>query len=175
VRQIIALCVLFLSCMQAYAETPTDSFKIESPVAADQGALPELYTCDGKNISPKISWSGKPAHTKTMALIVSDPDAPDGTFYHWILYNLPPHTQGLDEDFIQLPGGTQSGRNSFGNTSYNGPCPPAGSSHHYIFTLYALDKKLNLPIGIEAPALLEAMRNHILDKTTFVAVYTRWK
>jgi Raf kinase inhibitor-like YbhB/YbcL family protein len=174
VRQLFVLCSALLLLSANFTTAEAAPFKITSTAAADQGALPVLYTCDDKNISPKITWSGKPAQTKSYALIVSDPDAPNGVFYHWVLFNLPTSLNTLEEGVTRLPANSKVGDNSWGKTAYNGPCPPKGTSHHYVFTLYALDKKLNLAEGTDAPKLMAVMKNHILDKTSFVAVYTRW-
>jgi Raf kinase inhibitor-like YbhB/YbcL family protein len=174
-RHLVILWIaISFSLISATASADTVPFKITSTATTDSGPLPVLYTCDGKNISPKIAWSGKPANTHSFALIVSDPDAPNGTFYHWLLYNLPTNVSALDEGIQLLPEPTKTGTNSFGKLAYSGPCPPRNTNHHYIFTLYALDKKLNLQEGADAAELLKAMDNHILDKTIFVAVYTRW-
>jgi Raf kinase inhibitor-like YbhB/YbcL family protein len=172
-RHLLIFCFALFFSINACADMDS-TFKITSPATTESGPLPVLYTCDGKNISPKISWSGKPAKTRSFALIVSDPDAPSGTFYHWVLYNLPPTLTALDEGIQLLPEPTKIGTNSFGKAAYNGPCPPRNTNHHYIFTLYALDKNLTLAAGADAAALMKAMDNHVLDKTNFVAVYTRW-
>ena len=140
----------------------------------DVGALPVLYTCDSKNVSPELSWTNPPAKSQTFAMIVSDPNAPSGVFYHWVLYNLPKTTKELTEGMNKFPAGTLVGKNSFDKTSYSGPCPPKGSSHKYIFTLYALDSKLNVPAGAETTKVLEAMKSHILKTSTLTAIYSRW-
>ncbi len=172
-RNILMFCFALFFSINAHAEMDSN-FKVTSPVTTESGPLPTPYTCDGKNISPTISWSGKPAKTRSFALIVSDPDAPTGTFYHWVLWNMPANLTSLDEGIQLLPEPTKIGTNSFGKTAWNGPCPPRNTNHHYIFTLYALDKSLNLAAGADAAALLKAMDNHVIDKTVFVAVYTRW-
>jgi Raf kinase inhibitor-like YbhB/YbcL family protein len=174
VRHILLLCVALFFSLVGTAASADIPFKISSNATADSGPLPVLYTCDGKNISPKISWNGKPAKTRSFAFIISDPDAPSGTFYHWVLYNLPANVSSLDEGIELLPEPTKIGTNSFGKTAYNGPCPPRNTNHHYIFTLYALDKNLNLQDGVDAETVLKAMNKHVLGKTDFVAVYTRW-
>lgn len=137
----------------------------------DRQNIAPVFTCEGKNISPALQWDHVPAKTKTFVLTVSDPDAPSGTFYHWVLFNIPKTVLSLAKNVSPLPAGTQAGRNSWNKAEYNGPCPPRGSSHHYIFTLYALDTKLPLQEGAEINEVQNAMKNHILAlaewKTTF--------
>lgn len=170
---LLAIIISLISMTSAIA-VATQPFTLTSSAAAEQGALPVLYTCDGKDISPQISWSGVPPKTQSFAMIVSDPDAPDGVFYHWVLYNLPKDTRSLEEGITEFPVGTTVGINSWGKASYNGPCPPKDTNHHYIFTLYALNKKLNLGDGVDAAHLTKAMQNHVLGRAEFIAVYTRW-
>ena len=140
------------------------AFTLKTNAFQDKGSLPILYTCDGNDISPALSWINPPAKTASFALILSDPDAPGGTFYHWILYNIPVTITTLPEGLTQLPTGVAAGKNNWEKAKYNGPCPPKGTTHHYIFTLYALDKELSLPSGISAPSLLKAIHKHILGK-----------
>ena len=103
-----------------------------------------------------------------------DPKAAKGSFYHWVLYNIPKNISSLPSTENKLPAGLTVGKNSLGNAQYKGPCPPKGAAHSYIFTLYALDTKLNLPAGADAQALLTAMDKHILAKTKLTATYSRW-
>jgi Raf kinase inhibitor-like YbhB/YbcL family protein len=121
------------------------SLVLDSPAFADNGAIPKLHTCQGKDISPALQWSGMPEGTKSLALIVDDPDAPDPAapkrvWVHWVLYNIPADTTGLVEGVepAALPVGTREGRNDWGRTGYGGPCPPIGR-HRYLHKLYALD------------------------------------
>jgi Raf kinase inhibitor-like YbhB/YbcL family protein len=169
---VITAFILLTSVTHACADT--SPFTLTSTAAAEQGALPVMYTCDGKNISPKFSWSGVPAHTKSFAMIVSDPDAPNGVFYHWVLYNLPRDIREMAEGVDDFPAGAGVGINSWGKSSYNGPCPPKDTSHHYVFTLYAVNTHLKLTDGVDAPTLLRALKNHVVGTAEFVAVYTRW-
>ena len=138
--------------------------------------IPVEYTCDGKNISPGISWSGIPAGTKSIALIMDDPDAPMGTFVHWALFNLP-------ADINKLPSGirnrepffkheTHHGTTGFGRIGYGGPCPPTGT-HRYYFRIYALDILLGLGSGTTRKKLDEAMKEHILATGEFFGLYKR--
>jgi Raf kinase inhibitor-like YbhB/YbcL family protein len=150
-----------------------DVFIVGSNAAASEGQMPEVYTCNGKNISPQVSWKNTPAKTESLALIVSDPDAPGGTFYHWVLYNIPRATTNVKEGVKTLPAGTVTGTNSFGQQNYQGPCPPPGSIHHYNFTVYALDTKLSLAAGADANQVKTALENHVLGAATYTMLYTR--
>ena len=138
--------------------------------------IPVKFTCNGAGVSPQLAWSAPPAGTASYALIVTDPDAPRRTFVHWVLYGLPAVAQALPEGVLglgQLVDGGRQGRNDFGDLGYGGPCPPPGSPHHYIFTLYALDAKLNLPVGATRAQVEAAMQGHILARGEMVALYQR--
>ncbi len=139
-----------------------------------QGAdIPQKFTCDGENASPALIIENVPREAKSLALIMDDPDATGGrTFTHWVLWNIPAETSEIKEG--ELPKGAVQGKNSWGNASYGGPCPPHGSKpHRYMFKLYALDKALDIPAGSEKGALEEAMENHILEQTTMMGLYAR--
>ncbi len=138
----------------------------------DQGGLPVMYTCDGKDMSPELTWNNAPANTKSFAIIMSDPDAPGGTWYHWVIYNLPAATTSLVEGMSHLPAEATLAENSWHKAAYNGPCPPKGSVHHYIFTLYALDAVLTVPVNSDNKAVLEAMKSHVLKQSVLTAVYS---
>jgi hypothetical protein len=136
--------------------------------------IPAKFTCNGVGISPQLAWSAAPAGTQSLALIVTDPDAPGRTFVHWVLYDLPAGAQSLPEGLptqYQLPDGSRQGRNDFGNLGYGGPCPPGHSPHHYVFTLYALDAKLNLPVGATRAQVEAAMQGHVLAHGELIALY----
>jgi Raf kinase inhibitor-like YbhB/YbcL family protein len=151
-------------------------FIITSPAFAEGAKVPVKYTCDGQNISPVLDWADSPAGTASFALIMDDPDAPMGVFTHWVMYNLPPDTQGLPEAVTknsQLSGGALQGKNGGGTIGYIGPCPPKGSPHHYRFTLYALDKSLDLAAGATKDQALQAMEGHILGQSQLVGIYQR--
>lgn len=138
--------------------------------------IPVKYTCTGAGIAPQLAWSAPPARTASLALIVTDPDAPRRTFVHWVLYDLPAETRALPEGLPalgQLPNGARQGRTDFGEIGYGGPCPPPGSPHHYIFTLYALDIKLNLPEGATRAQVEAAMQGHILASGKLVGLFQR--
>ena len=142
-------------------------------------SIPAVHTCDGADTSPALSWSGLPPNTKSLALIIDDPDAPDPaapkmTWVHWVLYNIPPQASGLPAAVgsSDLPPGTRAGTNDFKKNTYGGPCPPAGR-HRYFHKLYALD--IELPdLGHPTKAQLEqAMKNHVLAHTELVGTYQR--
>ncbi len=150
---------------------------LASPGFANRGSIPEKFTCDGKDVSPALSWSHVPGNTRSFALIVDDPDAPDParprrTWVHWILYNIPAGVRFLPEGIKALPKGTLQGLNDWGKTGYRGPCPPMGK-HRYFFKLYALDTVLPDLHHPTKAALLNAMKGHILEKTERVGVYRR--
>jgi len=138
-------------------------------------AIPSKYTCDGSDLSPPLTWVDTSPATKSLALIADDPDAPMGTWVHWVLYNLPPTTRELREEFPtdgRLPDGTMQGKNDFRQSGYGGPCPPSGA-HRYVFRLFALDIMLPLPTGSTAKQLRAAMQGHVLAEAQLVAIYRR--
>lgn len=149
--------------------------KVMSPAFEEGGMIPEKYTCDGKDISPPIEWKGIPEGTKSLALISDDPDAPMGTWVHWVIFNIPPERKGLPEGVPTkkvLEGGIRQGLNDFRRIGYGGPCPPGGV-HRYYFKLYALDRVLDLEPGVTKNMLLKAMEGHILDKGELMGRYGR--
>ena len=154
---------------------------IRSPAFSHGGAIPRKFTCDDEDTSPALEWSGAPAGTKSFALIVDDPDAPDPkapkmVYVHWVLYNLPPTAAGLPEGVStkQLPRGTRDGTNDWKRTGYGGPCPPIGR-HRYFFKLYALDTQLP-DLGAATKADVEgAMRGHVLEQAELMGTYERTK
>ncbi len=153
------------------------NMKIESPAFKNNGAIPPLYTCDGKDISPALNWSEVPAGAKSLVLIVDDPDAPDPaapkmTWVHWVLYNIPPTATGLKEAInpSELPPGTKEGINDWKRTGYGGPCPPIGR-HRYFHKLYALDTVLP-DLGRPAKIAVEqAMEGHVLAQAVLLGTY----
>jgi Raf kinase inhibitor-like YbhB/YbcL family protein len=155
----------------------TRAMKIElvSPGFGEGQMIPRENTCDGQDISPELQWAAIPDETRSLALIVDDPDAPSGTFVHWVVYNLPIDRHELTENMPHdesLPNGAIQGVNDFGRIGYGGPCPPSGT-HRYYFTLYALDTDLDLPPGQTKATLLDAMGNHILAKGQLMGRYKR--
>ncbi len=149
--------------------------KVTSSAFAEGGSIPAQYTCDGRNVSPPIAWEGVPAKAVTVALVADDPDAPRGTWVHWVLFNLPAGERGLAEATPAtetLASGAKQGKNDFGGASYGGPCPPTGT-HRYFFKLYALDAALELRGGASKDELTEAMRGHVLAEGELMGRYAR--
>ena len=150
---------------------------LSSAAFAHQGAIPSKYTCEGADLSPPLTWNGLPPGTRSLALIVDDPDAPDPaapkmTWVHWVIYNLPSDAPGLPEGASVLPAGTLQGMNDWQRTGYGGPCPPIGR-HRYFHKLYALDTVLP-DLGRPTKAILEkAMKGHILGQTELVGTYQK--
>lgn len=139
-------------------------------------SIPDEYTCKGKNVSPALSWSGVPANTKSLALIMDDPDAPGGTFVHWVLFNIPPETNTLSKGIPgnkSLADGSRHGKTDFDRVGYGGPCPPPGKPHRYYFRIYALDKIIDLQPGATSAELEKAMSGHILAKGETMGKYSR--
>lgn len=140
------------------------------------GSIPARYTCDGRNVSPPLAWRYLPSGLAGLALIVDDPGARRGVFSHWVVYNIPPGTDHLDEGLpraSRLEGGATQGRNDAGNTGYDGPCPPRGEEHTYYFRLYALDEDLALPAGLTRAQVLARIRDHTVASTEMQATYRR--
>ena len=147
-------------------------FTLKSPAFQEQGEIPGTFTCDAEDVSPPLEWSNVPQGTKSFALIVDDPDAPMGTWVHWVVFNLPPDTASLPQGVSHLPAGALEGINDFRRISYGGPCPPGGV-HRYYFKLYALDTMLTLRSGAAKAELLKAMQGHVLAEATLMAKYRR--
>jgi len=153
--------------------------ELRSSAFVHQGEIPRKHTCDGEDLSPHLAWSGIPEGTKSLALIVDDPDAPDPkaprlVYVHWVLYNIPPAAAGLAEAVRSenLPVGTLEGRNDSGRTGYGGPCPPIGR-HRYFHKLYALDKVLRDLGQPTKTQLLAVLEGHILAETELIGTYQR--
>lgn len=140
------------------------------------GRVPRENTCDGGDASPSLNWTAPPPGTRSIALTVTDPDAPSGTFTHWVLFNLPANSNGLPAGVPkqgQLDDGARQGRNDFGNVGYGGPCPPHGAPHRYVFTLSALDRELELTPGAARSQVESAMNEHVLARGELTARYGR--
>ncbi len=151
------------------------SLELKSPVFEEGGWIPEKYTCDGENVSPPLEWNGLPDGTASLALICDDPDAPMGTWVHWVVFNIPPETDGLPENVPperELRQGGRQGINDFRKIGYGGPCPPGGT-HRYYFKLYALDCSIDLLAGITKDNLVAAMEGHILEQAILMGRYSR--
>lgn len=146
-----------------------------SSAFVNNSRIPSQYTCDGKDISPPLSWSHAPNNTKSFALINEDPDAPMGTWVHWLIWNIPHKVTELKENVEktkELADGSRQGITDFGRVGYGGPCPPSGT-HRYFFKLYALDTYLDLPAGAKKEELLKAMKGHILAEAQLIGTYQR--
>lgn len=153
------------------------ALELKSSAFGSDQMISRKYTCEGQDVSPALSWEGAPAGTKSFALICDDPDAPMGTWVHWVLYDLPADTKSLAEGVAKsekLPNGAKQGKTDFGSVGYGGPCPPKGHGiHHYSFKLYALDVMLDLPSGSTKAKLLQAMKGHILAEGELIGLYKR--
>lgn len=181
--RILVLCsglVLLIGCGGAGAPTATVSvggtgMTLTSSAFAEGASIPDQYTCNGRDISPPLAWSNVPAGTQSLALICDDPDAPVGTWVHWVLFNLPPTLQGLPEGVPNqktLEGGGVHGLNSWRRVGYGGPCPPGGT-HRYYFKLYALDTTLKLDSNATARDVEAAMQGHVLGAAQLMGRYSR--
>lgn len=152
------------------------TFRLSSTAFEHEGGIPVRYTCDGEDLSPPLLWEGVPEGTLSLALIMDDPDAPMGTWVHWVVYDLPAAMSGLEEGVPpepDLPGGGRHGTNSWRRLGYGGPCPPGGT-HRYFFKLYALDvEELGLPAGASKEEVLRAMEGHVLAEATLMGRYGR--
>ncbi len=142
---------------------------ITSPAFEHQANIPAQYTCNGKNHSPALNWSAGPSGTKSYVLIMDDPDAPHGTWVHWVLFNLPANLTDL-QTATELPAGAISGKNSYDQTGYRGPCPPNGT-HRYFFKLYALDSHLSINSSVTKEDVVNAMQDHILASSELIGLY----
>lgn len=145
------------------------SFQLTSNSFTKNSKIPSKYTCDGENVSPQLTIMGTPPPTKSLVIIVDDPDSPSGQFIHWILYNLTPDNTTISEGSI--PSGSQEGMNSFGNKGYGGPCPHQGL-HHYVFTLFAL----NIRLELNNPSIKElqsAIKGNIIEEARLIGLYQR--
>lgn len=172
--------VVFMASGRLHAEEDM-ALILSSRAFISGGAIPAKYTCEGADVAPALKWQGVPEDTRSLVLIVDDPDAPDPeapkmTWVHWVIYNIPPEAAGLPEGVTSrdLPPGTGEGLNDWKRTGYGGPCPPIGR-HRYFFKLYALDTDLKgmsdlTKVGIEA-----AMKGHILEKTELIGTYEKFK
>jgi len=153
------------------------AFILTSAAFKDGAPIPAKYTCDGVDVSPPLAWSGAPAGTRSVALIADDPDAPGGTWVHWVLYNLPAEVSDLPENIAKVEsldlGGARQGRNDFRRPGYGGPCPPPGPAHRYFFKLYALDTRLELKAGAQNKDVEAAVEGHALGSAQLMGTYAR--
>ena len=172
---------LFCACKENQ-EAKTESevgrkmeINVTSSAFQEGGMIPATYTCDGRDISPPLAWEDVPEGCKSLALISDDPDAPVGTWVHWVMYNIPPETRGLPENVPMdkvLSDGSKQGMTDFRRVGYGGPCPPSGT-HRYFFKIYALDVQPDLDAGATKKQLLTAMEGHILAEGQLMGKYKR--
>jgi Raf kinase inhibitor-like YbhB/YbcL family protein len=175
-KVILAVLSLWACALPAQTNGGSMSFELSSTSFAATQLIPKKFTCDGSDTSPALSWKDAPNAVRSFALIVDDPDAPVGTWTHWVLYDLPADAKELPEGLQkqeQLSNGARQGRNDFRKIGYGGPCPPAGKAHRYFFKLYALDTELELKAGASKADLEDAMKGHILGQTQIVGLYKR--
>jgi Raf kinase inhibitor-like YbhB/YbcL family protein len=177
-RRILLFWILLVSACTSNAAPTSEvdmALELKSDAFVNGQAIPAKYSCTGKNISPSLSWSEPPAGTQSFALIVDDPDAPMGTWVHWVLYNIKPDRRSLKEDLPVTgknidPNAVFVGKNSSGNIGYDGPCPPSGT-HRYYFRLYALDTTIGLLPGATKDKILKEMEGHILAQGELMGTY----
>ncbi len=174
----VSMLLIFAFLGLADAQAAQAQLRLTSPAIASGAAITDDYACTGADQSPALAWSGAPQSTKTksFALIVDDPDAPLGTFVHWVAYNIPAAVTSLPAGMPKtagIAGGGTNGINSFGHIGYNGPCPPPGKMHHYHFHLFALDSTLTPGDQADAAAVRSAMNGHVLATTELVGTFER--
>jgi Raf kinase inhibitor-like YbhB/YbcL family protein len=178
VTRTLTLVLLFIlsGCLVPAERGGVPVLGVSSAAFAPDGNIPQMYTCDGTDISPPLSWDPVPQGTRSIAILVTDPDAPSGTFIHWVAYNIPPGTReipaGIPGRSI-LPAGSLQERNDMGRAGYGGPCPPRGKPHHYHFTVVALDSTMTLAGNQDGRMLQGAMAGHILARGEIVGIYSR--
>ncbi len=177
-----AICCLSLSAVVGCGDSDDSSsdaprqtgvsLGLRSPAFADGGRISALYTCDGQDISPPLTWNRVPVDAKSVALVMQDADAPGGSFTHWTMWDLSTRSTGLRDG--QTPSGAATGRNDFGKTGYSGPCPPKGdAAHRYVFRLHALNAELDLPAGADPDAVTKAVQQHSIASGSTTATYKR--
>ncbi len=185
-RAAAAVAIMFAVCLAALFvvshgesasahEQTGAKLRLESSSFADGSAIPSRFTCDGTDESPDLHWASPPAGTRSLAIVMNDPDAPI-EFTHWLAYNIVPGVHGLPAGASThggMPQGSGEGTNSFGRFGYGGPCPPPGKPHHYVFRLYALNVRLDLPTGAGRRQLESAMNSHLLAQGQIVGIYRR--
>jgi Raf kinase inhibitor-like YbhB/YbcL family protein len=176
VRAAVIACISLLTWAAAASGAPSFRFTDASDVHAGK-PIAKRFTCDGADVAPNVVWRGVPKKAKELALVLEDPDAPGGTFTHWLTYGMSPSTTewGRPGWSAYPPGGAapRAGRNDFGKLGYGGPCPPHGQTHHYMFRLLALDARLKLSRGAERSAFDRAVAHHVLAQARLVATYAR--
>jgi Raf kinase inhibitor-like YbhB/YbcL family protein len=177
---ILVATLMLTGCHAANGPSPEGelemSIQLTSTAFAEGGTIPKQFTCDGEDASPPLAWSGIPANAYSLALIADDPDAPVGTWVHWVIFDMPSTLTGLPQGVtktLSIPDTSTQGKNDFGKPGYGGPCPPKGKPHRYFFKLYALDAKLNLKPGASKAEVENAMKGHILAQGQLMGLYGR--
>jgi Raf kinase inhibitor-like YbhB/YbcL family protein len=176
-----ALATGAMACGGEEDSTPTASptpmaaeMQLSSTAFQEGDPIPAVYSCDGNDVSVPLAWGGPPAGTGAFALVMDDPDAPGRVFTHWVIFNIPAETRGLEEDVpgqARLASGALQGKNDFGDIGYGGPCPPGGPAHRYQFALYALDQPLDLQAGASKRQVLDAIQGHVLAEGRLTGTY----
>jgi Raf kinase inhibitor-like YbhB/YbcL family protein len=175
---VLGLAALFMGILSPTTNVTTQNqsgMTLTSSAFNNGEQIPTKYGCDGEKISPPLAWANAPAGTRSFLLIVDDPDAPRGTFTHWVIFNIPASVTSLPEDVPTNPtlsNGATQGQNGAGRIGYTSPCPPSGT-HRYMFQLYALDTQLTLAPGATKQDVLDAMQGHIIGQTILTGLYTR--
>lgn len=162
---------LFTTIILLLISNITFAFQLTSPSFKNNQIIPIAYTCEADNISPPLAWGNPPMGTKSYALIMDDPDAPNGNWVHWVLYNISSSTKLLPENFQPLYSFILRGKNGWNKLQYGGPCPPSGT-HRYIFTIYALDQYFdNLKPGLTTTQLMDIIKGHIIGRAQLIGTY----
>jgi Raf kinase inhibitor-like YbhB/YbcL family protein len=173
---VAAASLAFLTPSPSVAQESSGKLELKTTAFQPGGNIPKPFACDGADASPALSWTDPPPRTQSFVLIMDDPDAPVGTFVHWVVYNLPASTRQLPERLPgndEMQGGGRQGVNDFARTGYGGPCPPPGKAHRYFFRLYALDSKLNLKTAARRKDVDQAMKGHVLAHAELMGLYGR--
>lgn len=174
----LAFLMLLIMSLPALAKDSSEVAKltVSSKAFTEGSTIPKEFTADGSDISPGITWSEAPKGTKSLAITCEDPDAPAGTWFHWIVYDIPPATTTMKQNVVKrpdLPDGIKQGVNDFGKPGYNGPSPPKGPVHHYHFKVFALDSKLPLKSGADKRAFYSAIKGKVLGQGMSTGIYQR--
>jgi Raf kinase inhibitor-like YbhB/YbcL family protein len=175
-KRVLLTAVLLSACASARAEEAKMQFTLSSPSFQSNQPMRAKHSCEGADASPALKWEGAPAGAKSFALICDDPDAPGGSWVHWVIYGIPAKTTELPESVAKTDSvsGAKQGMNDFGKVGYGGPCPPPGHGvHHYHFRLYALDTELNLAPRLTRRQLDSAMKGHVLAQRELIGTYQR--
>ena len=168
--------IIFLVLLSLALMSQAKKMVLNSPAFKEGDLIPKIYTCDGEDLSPQLAWEAPPGGTQSFALICDDPDAPMGTWVHWVAWNIPKDCNSLQKGIAKTPkfgSGIMQGKNSWPRTGYDGPCPPPGKAHRYCFKLYALDCLLTVKENATKEELLSAMKGRILEEASLMGIYKR--